>query len=211
MNKSAMGLALLSLPLLAESTVAAAHEHGVADLTVALADNQLLIQLDSPMANLVGFEGPADSPQRQQAVAGLQAKLQSPLLAVTGCQQVSLEAPLPAALMASDDHGHEEHADHEEHDHDEHGDHEEHDHEEHADHDDHDHDEHDHEEHQHDAHMDLEASWTFQCQAGVPVVLHSRLFDSFPGISSMRVQWLTDSRQGAETWQQDQPLVLSND
>src|SRR5690606_20886978 len=51
-----------AVPALAQH---AAHEHGVADLRVAAEGNTVVIEFDSPLDNLVGFEhAPRDDAQR---------------------------------------------------------------------------------------------------------------------------------------------------
>ena len=219
-------LAVTSAPVMAAG--GHAHEHGVANLTVVQSDNLVQMNLLSPMANLVGFEGAADTPERKAALEEMKSKLDLPLLAVKGCTLTDLDADYPGGE------GHDEHGEHHDHDHADHHD-EEHDHDDddhhdghdeddhphhdeehdHADHHDeehdhegHDHDEeHDHEEREH-MHSDLEANWTFECQSGADLLLNSQLFEYFPGISTLKVQWITDAGQGAATWQEDRQLQL---
>jgi hypothetical protein len=157
------------LGLLAMSSFVQAHEHGVAELTVVL-DQQVQVELLSPMANLVGFEGPANTDERRAALQALQNRLKQPLLAINGCQLTSFSAPL--ADMTADEHDeHDEHAD----------------------------------EHEH---SDLDAHWTFQCNNHQDLKLTTRLFEFFPGVTTLKLQWITPSGQGASLWQQDDTLLL---
>jgi hypothetical protein len=169
------------LGLLAMSSFVQAHEHGVAELTVVL-DQQVQVELLSPMANLVGFEGPANTDERRAALQALQNRLKQPLLAINGCQLTSFSAPL--ADMTADEHDEHEHDEHE---------HDEHEHDEHAD------------EHEH---SDLDAHWTFQCNNHQDLKLTTRLFEFFPGVTTLKLQWITPSGQGASLWQQDDTLLL---
>lgn len=56
-----------------------AHEHGVAVLTLALADHDLAVEFESPAANLLGFEHAASSDKDRQAVAQAAQRLRAPL------------------------------------------------------------------------------------------------------------------------------------
>ena len=68
----------------------AAHEHGAAQLNVALEGQRLELALESPAMNLVGFEHAAVSSSDKAAVARAQQHLQTPLAlfgiaAAAGC------------------------------------------------------------------------------------------------------------------------------
>ena len=194
---------LLSATPMAAQAVAA-HQHGVAELTLAQDGDQVLVQLDSPMANLVGFEGKPANDEQRAAMQDLKTKLDLPLIAIKDCQLLDMEASYPQA----DHDDHDGHDDHEEHAHGEH-DHDDHNHDEH-DHDEHDHDEHDHDEHDHDdhaVHSDLSAHWVFECSTS-SLQLSTRLFEYFPGMVTLNLQWSTPQGQGAALWQTDGELTL---
>ena len=57
----------------------APHEHGVGTLNVALDDNTLELDLDSPAMNLVGFEHAATTDADKASVAAAKARLENPL------------------------------------------------------------------------------------------------------------------------------------
>lgn len=86
-----------------------AHEHGVADLTVALEGRMLQIELISPLDNLVGFEhAPVDAAQRA-ALAAAESRLREAaamfaLSAEAGCaiRQVEFESPWPEGARERD-------------------------------------------------------------------------------------------------------------
>lgn len=88
--------ALLATPLLPAAHAAdahghGAHQHGVAQLDVAVEDDGLTLQLDTPLDNLLGFErAPRSAAERRAADAALQ-RLRQPqtlfrLPAEAGCQ-----------------------------------------------------------------------------------------------------------------------------
>src|SRR5690606_10682377 len=101
-----------------------AHEHGVAELRVALEGSTLLVEFESPLANLVGFEHAARSEAEQAAMAGLEKTLRAPqglfvLPAAAGCVLKEVELELPGAGDNHHDHAHDHKHDHK---HDQHGD-----------------------------------------------------------------------------------------
>ena len=163
-----------------------AHEHGVASLNIAIDGTQVSLELDSPAANLVGFEHAASQPEDIAKVAAVQAQLRDAsqlfqLPAAAGCSQASVDLDSP--LFAGNEHEH-EHEDHDEK--------HEHEHEEAA------HD-HDHEEHHHE-HADIEASYSFTCaQPEALTSLQLPLFNVYPGLQRLNVQAITPAGQmGAE-------------
>ncbi|MDP2506417.1 DUF2796 domain-containing protein [Oceanobacter sp. 3_MG-2023] len=95
---------------------APAHQHGVATLQVALSDTRLQVELHSPLMNLAGFEGRANTEEQRQALANVKQRFTSEMIQAPQCQlqQASFDWP------DHDGHDHDEH-DHDEHDHDEHG------------------------------------------------------------------------------------------
>ncbi|MDP2548776.1 DUF2796 domain-containing protein [Oceanobacter sp. 4_MG-2023] len=190
---------------------APAHQHGVATLQVALSDTRLQVELHSPLMNLAGFEGRANTEEQRQALANVKQRFTSEMIQAPQCQlqQASFDWPDHDGYD-HDEHDHDEH-DHDEHDHDEH-DHDEHDHDEH-DHDEHDHDEHDehdHDEHDHDehGHSDLTVVWDFQCPSTGAITLDSQLITTFPGIETLQLLWITEQQQGADSFDSDQPILL---
>ncbi|MFI8384124.1 DUF2796 domain-containing protein [Pseudomonas sp. NPDC079086] len=93
-----------------------AHEHGAAQLNVALDGKVLELQLESPAMNLVGFEHAAKSDADKAKVAAARSQLEQPQtlfgLAAGDCNvsKQELESPLFA------EHKHEEHKHEESHD-----------------------------------------------------------------------------------------------
>ncbi|MEZ5535293.1 MAG: DUF2796 domain-containing protein [Thiolinea sp.] len=150
------------------------HEHGAARLTVAVTDTGLEIALESPAANIFGFEHNAGDDEEQhvvhEAVHTLRAGNELFIAdEAAGCkmEKITLESTIVAQHVQAkhggeglDEHGsyvYTGSGDQEEHDHDKHEDHEkeEHDHDKHEDHEkeEHDHDKHeDHDEHKEDGH-----------------------------------------------------------
>ena len=94
----------------------AKHEHGIANINVALDGDKLEILLESPAMNIVGFEHAATSTADQASVAAAKAALEQPLKlfalpASAGClvNQTEVESALfqsaATSSPASDDEG----------------------------------------------------------------------------------------------------------
>jgi hypothetical protein len=84
----------------------AAHEHGAAQLNVALDGNTLELALESPTINIVGFEHAASSASDQAAAAKAQQQLQDPLALFglspsAGCTIVSVAVASPLFTAAT--------------------------------------------------------------------------------------------------------------
>ncbi|MFT4173376.1 MAG: DUF2796 domain-containing protein [Rhodocyclaceae bacterium] len=69
-----------------------AHVHGVGRLDVVVDGNQLTLTLDSPLANVLGFEHPPHTDAEKKAVAAAEARLR---------QAASLFAPTSEAQCAA--------------------------------------------------------------------------------------------------------------
>lgn len=157
-----------------------AHEHGVAELRVALEASTLLIEFDSPLDSIVGFEHAPSTDQQREALLQAERSLQAftPLFtlpAAAGCvlAEVQLESPYPQGVAGHDEHNHDEHN----HDHDKHEDHK---------HDD------------ADAHADLYVAYQFDCADPAALdQLDVKLFDAFPRLHTIRAAVVSPQGQSA--------------
>ncbi len=150
------------------------HEHGVAQLNVALDGKTLELELDSPAMNLVGFEHAASTDADKAAVAKARAQLEKPLelfaLPVTaGCSVASQELRSPLFGDKAPAHAHKEKAGHEH-------------------------------EHEH-GHADIHAHYQLSCEK--PVLLKlltlAEFFKRFPATQKIQVQLIgPDGQKGAD-------------
>jgi len=146
------------------------HVHGIAALNMAQDGNEVHIELESPAANVVGFEhapsSEADHAALDKAVAML--KEGDKLFEFNESAGCSLEkAHIESALLEEK---------HEEHGHEKHG----------------------HDEHEEETHSDVEAVYHFECaKPGKLSQLTVELFEAFPGMEKLNVQYVIESRQGA--------------
>lgn len=153
----------------------AAHEHGVAELRVALEASTLLIEFDSPLDSIVGFEHAPSTDQQREALLQAERSLQAftPLFtlpAAAGCvlADVQLESPFPQ----------EDVAEHDKHDHG--------------------HDKHGHDHVDADAHADLYVAYQFDCANPAALdQLDLKLFDAFPRLQTIRAAVASSQGQSA--------------
>lgn len=162
-----------------------AHEHGVAHLNVAVEGNNLVIELFSPAANIVGFEHHPKTQAQKKQVKEAREKL--------GAAEMLFKLPTQAQgrLVSSnvDTNIDSDSADASYH-HEEAGIHDE--------------DEqnaldHHNDEQEHSRHSDFKAQYQFFCDTPEKLAyLDVMLFQIFPGIQHIEVQILTDTGQSAK-------------
>ncbi|WP_033953195.1 DUF2796 domain-containing protein [Pseudomonas aeruginosa] len=152
------------------------HEHGVAQLNVALDGKTLELELDSPAMNLVGFEHAASTDADKAAVAKARAQLEKPLelfaLPVTaGCSVASQELRSPLFGDKAPAHAHKEKAGHEH--------------------------EHEHE----NGHADIHGHYQLSCEKPelLKLLTLAEFFKRFPATQKIQVQLIgPDGQKGAD-------------
>ncbi|MER0499978.1 DUF2796 domain-containing protein [Aeromonas hydrophila] len=152
-----------------------AHEHGHGHLNLVLDGNQLMIELQAPAADLVGFEHAAKNDEEKAQYAKAMAQLKQPdtlfrFDPAAGCKLIQQELQ-----AAKEDHDH----DH-----------------------DHDHQKSDgkHDEHHHDdaGHADMGAMYTYTCATPAKLTgLEATLFSVYPSLEKLSVQGILPSGQTA--------------
>ena len=153
----------------------AAHVHGIARLNLAVEDDQVHIELDSPAANIVGFEyapsSQADQLSLNKAVATLNegdALFRFNSAASCRLQQVSLES----ALLDQDQAEHKDH------------------------------------EHADNGHADIQVAYYFKCTKPNQLKqLRIELFEAFPNLQKLNLQYLFADQQGATELTRQYPDV----
>ena len=200
MKFSVLTSALLTLsvatPLRAAADTHQTHVHGEATLNLVLDGNQLLLELVSPAANLLGFEhAPQNQAQKQQLkkTRSLLSDVDS-LVALTNasCQLISANIDMPYADLKNDppDDAHTDHGDH-------HG---------HRD---------DHHEKHHNAeatkHSEIQAQYHLNCDPEKPIEqLIIPLFQHFPGLEKLQVRWINGNQQGIRHLAPDNSAMILN-
>jgi len=183
-------LAVIVLPLSAEERRHHdAHEHGAGKLDIAREGTELHIGLDSPAANIVGFEHAPASAADHQALKKALARLKDGaglfrLPDAAGCRLVDADITTP--LQDHDEPPHREAGEHA-------GEHHAHE---------------DSHEHGGETHADITAAWHFSCAH--PEKLDKvivKLFEVFPMTERLQVQYITGKQQGAAVLSASQPAV----
>jgi hypothetical protein len=160
------------------------HVHGIAALNLVVDGKAVHIELNSPAANLVGFEhAPASEAEHSaQKNALLTLKNADQLFRfnkTANCHaaQIEIESGSTQAARPPARDGHRHH-------------------------------ESDDEEHADMRHSDITAIYRFTCDApGELDTLRVGLFDAFPAINNLAVQYISDGGQGAATLSSGEPLL----
>ena len=176
----------LSLPAFS----AGKHVHGEAELFVAIEGGQVLIELESPADNILGFEHqPRTAAQKKTLEKSLKALADYRSLVnvaeAAACQQVkaNIESPFKHHKDEHDHHGHSKKHNHKEHSHKEHN-----------------HKEHNHKEHGDDTHSEFHVTYTLKCQNIAAISdINVTAFQSFTGFEEIDLKWVTAKSQGSQS------------
>ena len=157
------------------------HEHGVARLTVATTDTGLEIALESPAANLFGFEHKAGTAKEREVVHDAIEKLEagSNLFSMNdaaGCSFDSADVESAMTGDHDDDHKSKKHDDHDD----------------------------------EKSHSDVDVTWTFKCEQPKAIEsVSTKLFSAFPnGFEELAVEWITASSAGKTELKKDDTITL---
>ena len=172
-------LGLTAMPL-QKSVIAqelGSHVHGLTELNLVIANQNVQIEFISPAINLLGFERASNSPEENKLFNEVLEDLQAAewLLSdqLEDCQMSTpvFEAPEFGSHEMSE--GHEEHE--------------------------HEHGEHEHEDHEHVTgdHADFRVQYLFDCRSAPPNNFTVTAFDRFVGIEEISVRWIVGRQQGA--------------
>ncbi len=182
-------------------TAQTAHVHGKGRVNIAIDGNRIYMELESPGADIVGFEHEAHSSEEKTAVARAIAKLGDPM------QLLSFEADAGCEVRASnakiegerEDEGHAEHDEHDEHEAEENAEHDEHDEheaEEHAEHDD------------EEAHGAFVAEYEFECvDIGALGFIEFTYFSQFDNAQSLDIVLIDGSGQRSTEIDRTSPVL----
>ena len=174
----------------------AAHTHGLASMTVVYDAGQLQIEVETPAANLLGFEHEPQNAQQWQQLEQIKKSLKKPATAIgltSDCVIHSIDVDMPFSEAAHDNHDDDHHAHHDDHD-----DHDKHDQDKHAHHDEAD---------AHDMHKDIRLNYVWHCDDVQPKSITVNLFQHFTGFEKIEAQWIVAGKQGANMLTQSQPVL----
>ena len=157
-----------------------AHLHGLVEMTLAIEGNTVELNLESPAANIVGFEHLASTPEQHASVTRATTILDLPqqLLTFIGtrCQSIAQEVDFSAMLKPTETyHKEEARSEHPEHIDKNHEGHED-----------------------HETHSEISARYQFHCDKGIKLTaIKVHLFDLFPRIKTVHTAWVSDTNQAS--------------
>ncbi|GGC62749.1 ZrgA family zinc uptake protein [Marinobacter halophilus] len=170
-----LSLSLAAMPVLAADNPVA-HQHGHADLQLAVDHERIDLVLLSPAYNLMGFEHkPRTEAQRQRVQTVESWAVETPLITVLGIDCTITSASMHASWGDTDDHKHDDKHDEHKHGHQHHDDHA-----------------------QSATHSDVEITQTLNCPGlSESSRLQTSLMTHFPELEHLNVQWVGPQGQGA--------------
>ncbi len=212
-----IGLSLTATANAEEYRQHEAHVHGHVEFNIAQDGKDLLIEITSPGADVVGFEHAPENAEQENALNNAIAALKdtNKLFAINQQAKCVIEDVHVAHTLGEESHeGHDHHdhdQDHEGHDHDkhDHDKHKDHDHDEHDDH--HDHDGHEHHEghdHEHGGHGEFTVEYRYHCDSVADLnSIDTTWFKQFPATESISVNLFTDTTQSATNLSKDNAKI----
>ncbi|HHP0468614.1 TPA: zinc uptake protein ZrgA [Vibrio harveyi] len=216
-----IGLSLTATANAEEYRQHEAHVHGHVEFNIAQDGKDLLIEITSPGADVVGFEHAPENAEQENALNNAIAALKdtNKLFAINQQAKCVIEDVHVAHTLGEESHEGHDHHDHEGHDHDKHDheghDHDKHDHDKHKDHDHdehahddhHDHDGHEHHEghdHEHGGHGEFTIEYRYHCDSVADLnSIDTTWFKQFPATESISVNLFTDTTQSATNLSKD--------
>ena len=207
-------LILVTCSLGASAAAQSTHVHGQGQVGMAIDQNLISMTLESPGADIVGFEHEARTAEEKTAVTEALKQLFDPMFVIQLPANASCKVVQASSEVTSEngDEGHADHEEHEEHaDHDDHEDHEKHgDHDEHEGHADHEeHEEHaDHEKHENEAHGSFIAEYQLECATIAAIdSIKFVYFDHFRNAQSLIVVLIDKNGQHRHEISRDNPIL----
>lgn len=158
------------------------HEHGTASLSLAMGTEGLEIMLESPAANLVGFEHAASTDEDKKKLMDTKAKLEAgaDLFSINSEAACTFKsAKIVSALLDNTETAKAEA-------------------------------EKEHKHAETEAHNDMDVTWTFTCIKPAELkTIRTKLFASFPeGFQKIKAEWVTDQGASAQELTTDATLTL---
>ncbi|HDZ3729863.1 TPA: DUF2796 domain-containing protein [Vibrio harveyi] len=208
-----IGLSLTATANAEEYRQHEAHVHGHVEFNIAQDGKDLLIEITSPGADVVGFEHAPENAEQENALNNAIAALKdtNKLFAINQQAKCVIEDVHVAHTLGEESHEGHDHHDHEGHDHDkhDHDKHKDHDHDEHDDH--HDHDGHEHHEghdHEHGGHGEFTVEYRYHCNSVADLnSIDTTWFKQFPATESISVNLFTDTTQSATNLSKDNAKI----
>ena len=183
-------LILVTCSLGASAAAQSTHVHGQGQVGMAIDQNLISMTLESPGADIVGFEHEARTAEEKTAVTEALKQLSDPMFVIQLPANASCKV-VQASSEVTSENGDEGHADHEEHtDHDEHEDHE------------------DHADHENEAHGSFIAEYQLECATIAAIdSIKFVYFDHFRNAQSLIVVLIDKNGQHRHEISRDNPIL----
>ena len=143
------------------------HEHGVAQMFLTMVDHDVLVEVKSPLYNVVGFEHAPKNQQQQQQLQNQREAIQAgdliQLDQAAQCQQKSAKIMSATHNQQSEQTGHRD--------------------------------------------LSFEYQWHCQQPKAIKNINMQRLFQTWPHLQTLRVEWVHQHHQSAMTLQPDTPVI----
>jgi hypothetical protein len=161
-----------------------AHVHGISKIDLVLEDEKLHLVLQGPAANLVGFEHSPSTPEQHATLKQTVSTLKDgdSLVSFNNAADCHMEhVHISSALIRENEEDNHEN----EHEH-----------------------EHEHDKEHEESHSDMEVEYHFTCAHGEKLNrLETKLFQAFPALERLDVQFVINMKQGAATLTAAEPLL----
>lgn len=177
-------LILVTCSLGASAAAQSTHVHGQGQVGMAIDQNLISMTLESPGADIVGFEHEARTAEEKTAVTEALKQLSDPMFIIQLPESASCKV-IQASSEVTSENGDEGHADHEEH-------------EEHA----------DHEKHENEAHGSFIAEYQLECATIAAIdSIKFVYFDHFRNAQSLIVVLIDKNGQHRHEISRDNPIL----
>ncbi len=176
------------------------HIHGIAHMALASEGKALAIQFESPAVNVLGFETQATTQAQTEAVERIRLLLSTPTnvlsfndkQSLSHCTVGSVTVDVAGEARETADTDSKEHGEEYNHVHQKH----------------HDHTDLDSSHGDDEGHSEVTALYEFACDDKEPLrTVAVTLFEHFPGIEKIQVNWVTDIEQGEAILTQQSPII----
>jgi hypothetical protein len=184
-----IGLSLTATANAEEYRQHEAHVHGHVEFNIAQDGKDLLIEITSPGADVVGFEHAPENAEQENALNNAIAALKdtNKLFAINQQAKCVIEDVHVAHTLGEKSHEGHDHHDHGGHDHDKH---------------DHDHD------HEHGGHGEFTVEYRYHCDSVADLnSIDTTWFKQFPATESISVNLFTDTTQSATNLSKDNAKI----
>jgi hypothetical protein len=176
MNFKQLLLLLLIAPL--PAIAAEKHVHGEAQLSIAIEGHQILIELESPADNILGFEHAPNTKEQKILLSDSLKILETYTNLITfdavNCKQIGADVNSP--FDKHHDNAHDKH--------------------------------HDHADSNHDGHSEFHLSYSLECEKPVTISKAKiTAFAYFKGFKKIQANWVTTTGQGSQIVSPKNPML----